>query len=90
MIKIGSEYIWLRWIAIKPENKEILAQSISKERNMFVAEHFLSGIIQEYGRHPVSTDDGGGTWYPLQACRFLKLKHHIHSPWEKRLMERGR
>ncbi len=82
VIKVGSEYIWL-WVAIDPENKEILAQSISKERNMFVAEHFLSGIIQEYVRYPVSTDDGGGTWYPIQACRFLKLKHHIHPLGEK-------
>ncbi len=41
LINVGSEYIWL-WIAIEAENKEILAQSISKERNMFVAERFLS------------------------------------------------
>jgi hypothetical protein len=27
-------------------------------------------------KHPLSTD-GGGTWYP-QACKFLKIKHHIH------------
>ncbi len=52
---------------------------------MFVAEHFLSDIIQEYGKHSVSTD--GGTWYP-QACRILKLKHPIHSPLEKSLVER--
>ncbi len=64
---------------------EILALTISKKRNMFVAEHFLSDIIQEYGKHSVSTD--GGTWYP-QTCRFLKLKHHIHSPREKSLVER--
>jgi hypothetical protein len=31
--------------------------------------------------YPVSTD-GGGTWYPM-ACRFLNLKHHIHSLYEK-------
>ena len=37
LIKVGSEYIWL-WIAIEPENKEIIAVSVSKERNMFVAE----------------------------------------------------
>ena len=37
LIKVGSEYIWL-WIAIEPENREILAVSVSKERNMFVAE----------------------------------------------------
>ena len=41
-IKIGSELIWL-WVAIiESETKNILAISISKERNMFVAERFLS------------------------------------------------
>jgi putative transposase len=44
---------------------------------MFVAEHFLSGIVDTHGQNPVSTAEGG-TWYP-QACHFLKLKHHIHS-----------
>ncbi len=83
-LKVGSEYIWL-WVAIEPKNKEILALSISKERNMFVAERFMSDLVHEHGRHPVSTD--GGTWYP-QACRFLNLKHHIHSPLEKSLVER--
>lgn len=50
---------------------------------MFVAEKFISGLTKVYDKHSVSTD--GGTWYP-QACRFLKLSHHIHSfPfWEKR------
>jgi putative transposase len=54
-------------------------------RNTFVAERFLSDLVGVHGKHPVSTD--GGTWYP-QACRFLKLKHHIHSPLEKSLVER--
>ena len=84
LIKVGSEYIWL-WIAIEPENRRILALTASKERNMFVAERFLSGLVKDYGNHPVSTD--GGTWYP-QACQFLKLDHHIHSPLEKSLIER--
>ena len=83
-IKAGSELIWL-WIAIEPKDREILSISISKERNMFVAERFLSDIVNEYGEHPVSTD--GGTWYP-QACRFLKLNHHIHSFLEKSIIER--
>ena len=52
---------------------------------MFVAERFISVVIKNYGKHPVSTD--GGTWYP-QACRFLRLKHHIHSSFEKSLIER--
>lgn len=44
---------------------------------MFVAERFLSDIVEEYGRDPVSTD-GRGAWYPHQAYKFLKLKHHLH------------
>ncbi|MGD9673993.1 MAG: DDE-type integrase/transposase/recombinase [Candidatus Nitrosocosmicus sp.] len=84
LIKVGSEYIWL-WVAIDAKSKEILALTISKERNMFVAERFLSDIVRDYGKHHVSTD--GGTWYPM-ACRFLGLEHHIHSPMEKSLIER--
>ena len=87
-IKVGSELIWL-WVVIEPIDKEILSFDISKERNMFVvAERFLSNVINEYGKHPVSTD--GGTWYP-QACKFLKLNHHIHSfvyKDEKSIIER--
>ncbi len=84
LLKVGFEFIWL-WVVIEPENRQILALSISKERNMFVAERFISDVIKNHGKHPVSTD--GGTWYP-QACRFLKLKHHIHSSFEKSLIER--
>jgi putative transposase len=84
IIKVGSEYIWL-WIAIENDSREILQISISKERNMFVAERFILNLVKRYGEHPVSTD--GGTWYP-QACRFLKLSHHIHSSYEKSIIER--
>jgi len=83
-IRVGSEYIWL-WVAIESETRNILEIRISKERNMFVAERFLSNLIKGYDKHPLSTD--GGTWYP-QACRFLKLEHHIHSPYEKSIIER--
>ena len=83
-IKAGSEYIWL-WVAIEQKNKQILALSISKERNMFVAGGFIAGLAKTHGKHAVSSD--GGTWYP-QACRFLKLNHYIHSPYEKSIIER--
>ena len=87
MLNVGSEYTWL-WVAIDSKSKEILAlflAKISKERNMFVVERFLAGLVKGHGRHPVSTD--GGIWYPI-ACRFLRLKHHIHSSSEKSLIER--
>jgi hypothetical protein len=45
VIKVGSsDFVWL-WVAIEPKNSEILALTISKERNMFVAERFLSGLV---------------------------------------------
>jgi len=52
MLRVGSKYIWL-WIAIETENKQILALYESKERNMFVAEHFLSYVVHNYGINPV-------------------------------------
>jgi hypothetical protein len=30
----------------------------------------------------------GGTRYSPQACQFLKLKHHLYSPFEKSIIER--
>jgi putative transposase len=83
-IKVGSEYIWL-WVAIEPKHKQILHIDISFERTMLIAERFIISLIDKYGKHPVSTD--GGTWYP-QACQFLELDHHIHSFYEKSVIER--
>jgi putative transposase len=52
---------------------------------MIVAEQFLKHLVINYGEHKVFSD--GGTWYP-QACKFLKLKHHLHSSFEKSIIER--
>ncbi len=84
LLKIGSKFVWL-WVAIEPKHRQILKVDMSFERTMLVAERFIASLIDEYDRHPVSTD--GGTWYP-QACQFLKLKHHLHSSFEKSLIER--
>ncbi len=51
---------------------------------MFVAEWFLSHVVNRYGIHSVTPD--GGTWYP-QACQFLKINHHLHSSFEKSIIE---
>jgi putative transposase len=85
LVKTGSELVWI-WVAIEPKSRLILALSLSKERNMLIAEKFLSGLVKVHGKRPVSTD--GGTWYP-QACKFLKLTHRIHSSHEKSLIERA-
>ena len=50
LIKIGSELIWL-WVAIGFESKEILGINISKERNMLLAERFISSLVGIHGQH---------------------------------------
>ena len=85
LIKAGSKITWL-WVAIEPEHRQILQIDMSLERNMLVAvERFIASLMNRYGKHPASTD--GGTLYP-QACSFLKVEHHIHSPFEKSIIER--
>ena len=44
---------------------------------MFVAEHFLSKIVEKYGDHPVSTD--GGTWYLSTGVQVFKYGLSSHS-----------
>ena len=48
---------------------------------MFVAKRYLLDLVKIHRKHPVPTD--GGTWYPM-ACKFLKLKHHLHSFFTKK------
>jgi putative transposase len=52
---------------------------------MFVAEIFIWSLVSRYGKHTIYTD--GGTWYP-QVCNVLHIKHRLHSPLEKSLIER--
>lgn len=84
MLKVGSELPWL-WVTTDQKSKQILSLPISKERKMFVAaERYISNLVRIYGKHSVSTDDG--TWY-TQTFGFLNLVHHLHSTYEKSLME---
>ena len=52
---------------------------------MLVAEIFIRSLVEKYGKHIVYTD--GGTWYD-EACNVIGLRHYLHSPLEKSLMER--
>jgi transposase-like protein len=63
----------------------VLGIYISDERNMIIAEKFIRTLVEKYGKNTVYTD--GDTWYD-EACNLLKLKHYLHSPLEKSLMER--
>ncbi len=51
---------------------------------MLLAERFLSKLLGEHGNTLFRLMVAGGT----QACRFLKLKHRLHSSFEKGLTER--
>jgi putative transposase len=84
VIQIGNQHFWL-WFCIEPIHSSVLGIYISEERNMLVAEKFIRSLVEKYGRHPVYTD--GGTWYD-EACNVLRLKHYLHSPFQKSLMER--
>ena len=84
VIQVGSQHFWL-WISIEPIDKSVLGIYISEERNMLVAEKFIRSLVDKYGKHTVYTD--GGTWYD-EACNVLRLKHYLHSPFQKNLMER--
>lgn len=52
---------------------------------MFFTERYLDGLIKVHRKNSVFAN--GGTWYPM-VCKFLKLKYHIHSPFEKSIIGR--
>ena len=54
---------------------------------MVVAELFLNRLSEKHGEHPVLTD-GGRTWHH-RPIRFLKLRHHIYSPYGKSVIEKA-
>jgi transposase-like protein len=47
---------------------------------------FLKSLVKLYGKHIVYSDDG--SWY-LEACNSLELKHILHTPFEKSIIERA-
>jgi len=83
-VQIGETDAWL-WVATEPVHHKILGVYISRHRNMLVAEAFLKSLVKVYGKHVVYSD--GGTWYP-EACNSLGLRHILHSPFEKSIIER--
>ena len=59
MIQIGdtNDDAWL-WVADRTNSYRILGVSISRHRNMLVAESFLKSLIKLYGKHIVYSDGG--------------------------------
>ena len=83
ILQVGNQHFRL-WFCIEPVHSSVLGIYISEERNMLVAEKFIKSLVDKYGKHTVYTD--GGTWYD-EACNIIGLKHYLHSPLEKSLME---
>jgi putative transposase len=67
--------------------EEILLEYISRHRNMLVVELFLRSLVKLCRRHTVYSDGGG--WYPEASCISLRLKHRLHSTFEKSVIERA-
>ena len=55
VIKISSELIWL-WVVMDNKTMRILRLSISKERNMFVAERFVADLIKNHDKYPIAIE----------------------------------
>lgn len=84
MIQIARVKVWL-WVAFEPCNRAFLGFHISYQTNILDAYVFLKRLRHRYGRKPIYTD--GASWYP-EACRWLRLDHHVYGPEWKNLMEK--
>jgi len=61
---------------------KFLFNDLSVEINL-VARQFIVSLIIKYGKHPVYLD--GSKRYP-EACNIRTMKHYLHSPYEKLLI----
>ena len=52
-----------------------------------MAERFISRLIKIHGKHNISTD-GEAHGIHLKLVSFLKIDHHLHSPFGKSIIER--
>ena len=62
-----------------------LESTSQKRETCLLLKNSLDSLVSNYGKHTVYTD--GGTWYD-EACEVIGLKHYLHSPFQKSLMER--
>ena len=64
---------------------QCLESTFQKKETCLLLKKNSLDLVENYGKHTVYTD--GGTWYD-EACNVLRLKHYLHSPLEKSLIER--
>jgi putative transposase len=84
LIQIDGYDYWL-WVVYEPNLKSCLMMHLSSERTIFVCYQFFKQLRYKYGRKPVFTD--GAQWYN-DACKWLRLQHHVYGSKLKNLMER--
>jgi putative transposase len=84
LIKIEGQDYWL-WIAYEPNLNVCLMMHLSRERRIFVCYQFFKQLRNRYGKKPVFTD--GARWYN-DACKWLRLPHHVYGTELKNIMER--
>jgi putative transposase len=84
LLQIDGKDYWL-WIAYEPSLNYCLMMHLSRERTIFVCYHFFKQLRHRYGRKPIFTD--GARWYD-DACKWLRLQHHVYGTELKNLMER--
>ena len=84
MIKVRGRQEWI-WVAYEPARRIFLGFRISHNQSLLDAHIFLSELRNRYGRKPIWTDDA--RWYP-EACRYLRLEHHVYAVEWKNLIER--
>ena len=84
LIQIDGQDYWL-WVAYEPNLDACLAMHLSRERTLFVCYRFFRQLRDRYGRKPIFTD--AAAWYN-EACRWLRLPHHVYGAEWKNLMER--
>ncbi len=84
MIRIRGREAWV-WVAFEPGLRVFLAFHISYNRSILDAHTFLKRLRSRYGMKPIWTDEG--LFYP-EACRWLRLDHHVCPTEWKNFIER--
>ena len=60
---------------------------ISKDRTVLVCYYFIKRLKKLYGsKYTICTD--GASYYD-QACRWLRIRHHVYNQEDKNIMERA-
>ena len=85
LLKIDGQDYWL-WLAYEPNLNTCLMMHLSRERTIFVCYQFFRQLRNRYGSRKIIYTDGT-RWYD-DACKWLRLKHHVYDTGLKNLMER--